>query len=79
MVRNGMSAGRAIRCGTSGAARLTGVFDQVGSLQAGKLADLIVVDGNPLEDISVLQRGIQLVMKGGTIYRDDLQASSQPG
>ena len=72
MVRNGMSTSRAVRCGTSEAARLAGVFEQVGSLEPGKLADVVVVDGNPLEDISVLQRGIQLVMKGGTIYRDDL-------
>jgi imidazolonepropionase-like amidohydrolase len=67
-----MSTSRAVSCGTSEAARLAGVFEQVGSLEPGKLADLVVVDGNPLEDISVLQRGIQLVMKGGTIYRDDL-------
>ena len=73
MVKNGMSASRAIRCGTSEAARLVGVFEHVGSLEPGKLADLIVVDGNPLDDIAVLQRGIQLVMKGGTIYRDDMR------
>ena len=73
MVKNVMSASRAIRCGTSEAARLVGVFEHVGSLEPGKLADLIVVDGNPLDDIAVLQRGIQLVMKGGTIYRDDMR------
>ncbi len=78
MVRNGMSASRAVRCGTSEAARLAGVFEQVGSLEPGKLADLVVVDGNPLENISVLQHGIQLVLKGGTIYRDDLTWASAP-
>jgi imidazolonepropionase-like amidohydrolase len=77
MVRNGMPAGHAVRCGTSEAARLAGVFDQVGSLEAGKLADLIVVDGNPLEDISILQHRIQLVMKSGTLYRDDMTFSGQ--
>jgi imidazolonepropionase-like amidohydrolase len=66
-----MPASRAVRCGTSEAARLAGVFDQVGSLEPGKRADLIVVEGNPLADISLLQRGIQLVMKDGAIYRDD--------
>ena len=74
MVRNGMAPGDAVRSGTSEAARLAGVFDQVGSVEPGKLADLIVVDGNPLEDISVLQHKVQLVMKGGTIYRDDLES-----
>jgi imidazolonepropionase-like amidohydrolase len=78
MVRNGMSAARVVQCGTSHAARLTGVFDQVGSLEPGKLADLIVVDGNPLEDISVLQQRVQLVMKGGTLYRDDLSRLAEP-
>lgn len=72
MVGNGMSASHAVRCGTSEAARLAGVFDQVGSLEPGKQADLIVVEGSPLEDISLLQRGIKLVMKSGAIYRDDL-------
>jgi imidazolonepropionase-like amidohydrolase len=76
MVRNGMPAARALGCGTSEAARLIGVFDQVGSLEAGKRADLIVVDGNPLEDISVLQRAVQLVMKAGTIYRWELGVGS---
>lgn len=71
MVRNGMPASRAVRCGTSQAARLAGVFDQVGSLEPGKRADLIVVEGNPLGDISLLQRGVQLVMKDGVIYRED--------
>jgi len=74
-----MSTGHAVRCGTSEAARLTGVFEQVGSLEPGKFADLVVVDGNPLEDISVLQRGVQLVMKGGTIYRDDLTSVASAG
>jgi imidazolonepropionase-like amidohydrolase len=76
MVRNGMPTNLAVRCGTSEAARLAGVFDQVGSLEPGKRADLLVVEGDPLEDISVLQRGIQLVMKGGTIFRDDNASSS---
>jgi imidazolonepropionase-like amidohydrolase len=76
MVRNGMPASRAVRCSTSEAARLVGVFDQVGSLEPGKQADLIVVEGSPLEDISLLQRGVQFVMKGGAIYRDDSVSSS---
>ncbi len=78
MVRNGMPTADAVRSGTSEAARLVGVFDQVGSLEPEKRADLIVVDGNPLEDISLLQRGVQLVMKGGRIYRDDAAAPPNP-
>jgi imidazolonepropionase-like amidohydrolase len=72
MARNGLSASQTVRSATSEAARLAGVFDQVGSLEPGKFADLIVIDGNPLEDITRLQHGVKLVMKGGTVYRDDL-------
>jgi imidazolonepropionase-like amidohydrolase len=45
--------------------------DQIGTLEAGKLADLIVVDGNPLQDISILEerRNITHVMKGGEFFR----------
>ena len=76
MVHNGMHASHAVRCATSEAAKLAGVFDQVGSLEPGKQADLIVVEGNPLEDISLLQRSVQVVMKGGVIYRDDGESAS---
>jgi imidazolonepropionase-like amidohydrolase len=72
MVRNGMPAAQAVRCGTSSAAQLVGLSEEVGSLEPGKRADLIVVDGNPLDDITRLQHGVRLVMKGGTVYRDDL-------
>jgi imidazolonepropionase-like amidohydrolase len=40
---------------------------QVGTLEAGKLADLLVLDANPLEDISNIRR-VRLVMKGGSLY-----------
>ena len=44
----------------------------MGTLEPGKLADLIVVDGNPLEDITLLQERdrIRLVMKEGQVFRD---------
>ena len=74
MVRNGMSAAEAVRCGTSEAARLTGISGEVGALEPGKRADMIVVDGNPLEDITRLQHGVRFVMKAGTIYRNDLSS-----
>ena len=41
----------------------------VGSLEAGKYADMIAVPGNPLEDITLLER-VMWVMKGGEVYRD---------
>jgi imidazolonepropionase-like amidohydrolase len=59
----------AIRAATLNAADLMGWQDQVGSLEPGKYADLIAVDGDPLADVSVLQK-VKFVMKGGVAVRD---------
>lgn len=45
--------------------------DRVGTLETGKLADLVAVGGDPLKDITELER-VQLVMKGGVIYRNEI-------
>jgi imidazolonepropionase-like amidohydrolase len=42
-----------------------------GSIEPRKLADLVVIDGNPLDDIAALPHRIRFVMKGGAIYRDE--------
>jgi imidazolonepropionase-like amidohydrolase len=56
----------AIRCATLWGAELMRMADRIGSIQAGKLADLVVVDGDPVKDIAVLQDRRRLsVMKGG--------------
>lgn len=72
MVHHGMSPRDAIRAGTEVAAACIGLGDQVGSITPGKWADLVVVDGNPLEDIAVLthREKIKLVFKGGEIVAD---------
>ena len=44
--------------------------DQVGSVEAGKFADLVAVKGNPLDDIGLLQN-ISFVMKGGVVVKDE--------
>ncbi len=56
---------------TSLNAEIIGWSDRVGSVSAGKFADLIAVPGDPLQDVALLGR-VGFVMKGGTIYRDDL-------
>jgi imidazolonepropionase-like amidohydrolase len=48
-----------------------GWTDRVGSLEAGKWADVVAVNGDPLKDITVLQHPV-FVMKSGTVYRNDL-------
>ncbi len=67
LVEFGMSPLEAIRTATLGAAALLGVDDR-GSLEAGRLADLIAVPGDPLADVSRLKQPV-FVMKGGEVYR----------
>jgi imidazolonepropionase-like amidohydrolase len=70
-VEAGMTPMEAIRSGTVNAAELLGAADQIGSVRPGFYADLVAVTGDPLADISELQR-VGFVMKGGDIVRDDL-------
>ncbi len=68
MVEAGMSPADAIRAATLTAAELLGVDDRLGSIAVGKLADLVAVRGNPLDDIAVLEN-VSFVMKDGVVYR----------
>lgn len=58
----------AIQAGTSSAAALLGI-QELGVVQSGYIADLVVVQGNPLEDIDLLEKGLIFVMKGGRVVR----------
>jgi imidazolonepropionase-like amidohydrolase len=70
MTRRGLSTLEAIRAATTSAADLIGWPDDVGAVEAGKFADLIAVQGDPLDDITLLQH-IQFVMKGGAVIKND--------
>jgi imidazolonepropionase-like amidohydrolase len=74
LVGAGMSPMGAIEAATSVAAELLGRAEDLGSLEPGKLADLVAVEGNPLDDISVLARpsNIRLVLKAGATVKDDV-------
>ena len=67
----GMSPARAIQSGTMINAEVLGWKDQIGSIDKGKYADLIAVSGDPLADITELQR-VKFVMKGGKVIRNDI-------
>ncbi|WP_428028207.1 amidohydrolase family protein [Altererythrobacter sp.] len=68
MVANGMTPLQAIRAATLSAAEVIGHQDELGSIAAGKLADLIAVSGDPLADVTVLEH-VAHVMKGGELVR----------
>ena len=69
--RTGLSPVRAIQAGTSINAEAMGWQDKIGSIDPGKYADLVAVSGDPLADITELQR-VKFVMKGGKVIRNDL-------
>jgi imidazolonepropionase-like amidohydrolase len=70
MVRYGMRPLEALRSATGVAAELLGWHDRLGTLEPGKLADVIAVPGNPTEDITVVTR-VSFVMKDGVVYKHD--------
>jgi imidazolonepropionase-like amidohydrolase len=72
-VQYGMSPMRAIQTATSAAAELLGWQDKVGTVEAGKWADLVAVSGDPLKDISELEH-VKFVMKGGVVYKYEVAA-----
>jgi imidazolonepropionase-like amidohydrolase len=72
MVKFGMTPAKAIAAATTGAAQLMGWQDRIGSLEAGKFADVVAVSGDPLADITELER-VKFVMKGGEVFKNELK------
>lgn len=72
LVEMGLDPAEAIRVATLDSARLLGRDDEIGSLEPGKLADFVLIDGDPIEDISILQNRerIRMVGIGGQIVVD---------
>ena len=77
MVRYGMAPLEALKSATSVAAELLGWEDRLGSLEPGKLADVIAVNGNPVEDITAMTR-VKFVMKDGVIYKGGGLSENSP-
>jgi imidazolonepropionase-like amidohydrolase len=68
LVRYGMTPMQAIKAGTSVAAELPGQQDAIGSIVPGHYADIVAVNGDPLQDISQLEH-VSFVMKGGVVFK----------
>src|SRR5882724_5826816 len=72
LVRGGMTPLDALRAATINGAELTGRDKDIGSIEAGKSADMVAVDGDPLADITVMEK-VVFVMKGGEVYSNHAQ------
>jgi imidazolonepropionase-like amidohydrolase len=72
LVNHGMSPVAAIQSATVTDAEMMGWQDRIGSVEKGKFADIIAVSGDPLKDISELQR-VKFVMKGGQVIKNELK------
>ncbi|MFT4834052.1 MAG: imidazolonepropionase-like amidohydrolase, partial [Flavobacteriaceae bacterium] len=70
MVEGGMPAMQVIKCATSINAGILDMANQLGSIKAGYIADLVAVNGDPLKDIKVMGK-VTFVMKAGQVYRMD--------
>ena len=71
MTKLGLTPMEAIRAATATAAELMGWQDKVGSIETGKFADIIAVTGDPLTDITELER-VKFVMKGGVVVKNEI-------
>ena len=70
MTEAGMPPLEAIKCATVNAATLIGVFDKTGSIEAGKWADIVAVEGDPVKDIHAMGQ-VRFVMKEGVVYKNE--------
>lgn len=77
MVEYGLSPMQAILAATRNAAENLDVLDSVGTVEVGKLADLILVAGDPIQDIGAMAQ-VTFVAKDGVVYRDDATAGHDP-
>ena len=67
LVQGGLTPHEALRCGTANGAKSLGMDRDIGTLEAGKLADVIVIDGNPLQDIRQSEK-VSWTMVNGRLY-----------
>ncbi|MGH9367817.1 MAG: amidohydrolase family protein, partial [Thermoanaerobaculia bacterium] len=76
MVARGMSAAAALRSAGPVAAELLGLSKEIGTIEAGKQADIVAVPGNPLTDVRVTEK-VFFVMRGGAVWRNDRKEATR--
>ena len=79
MVEEGLTPMQSLVASTKTAAECLGLEAEIGTVEAGKLADLVVVDGDPLRDIALIEKpeALTMVIKGGTVFVDRLATQSE--
>ncbi len=78
MVKAGLTPMQAIQAATINGARFLGLEDQYGTLEPGKIADLIILSADPLEDIRNTRNIDEVWMNGERVNRDELPISTAP-
>ena len=77
LVKHGMTPAAALQSATLVDSQVLGWQDRIGSIEKGKYADIIAVSGDPLQDITEMQR-VKFVMKGGKVIKNDLANQNDP-
>ena len=77
LVAGGLSPAAALRAATSDAARIIGVERDLGTLERGKLADIVLLDANPLDDIRNTRRISAVIQAGRVVDRDSIRRDAQ--
>jgi imidazolonepropionase-like amidohydrolase len=72
LVRGGMTPLQAIQAATINGSQLIGMADQIGTLEVGKFADIVAVEGNPTSDIALMKH-VVFVMKGGEVIKNEVK------
>ena len=78
LVRGGMTPLQALQAATISGAELLNWSDRIGTLEAGKFADIIAIDGDPTKDINAIEK-VMFVMKDGVAFKNDFAPKTESG
>jgi imidazolonepropionase-like amidohydrolase len=78
LVRGGMTPLQALQAATIRGAELLNWSDRIGTIEPGRLADIIAIDGDPTQDINAIEK-VVFVMKDGAVFKNDLAPKTNQG